>query len=132
MGCHIRNGVRAMTSADGAELSQVEEIIRDRARVRIAQVFDLAPGTLRLEAEFGKDLKASFVSDFRFNEFDKIDQDIKDVADRATRKRLRNGELVIRTVAEYCDHMVACHATNPREVARVLGLEAACSGVQAG
>jgi hypothetical protein len=122
----------AMTPAKGPDLPQVEGVIRGRAHARVAQVFGLAPDALRLEAEFGKDLKASFVSDFRFNEFDKIDQDIKDVADRATRKRLGNGELVIRTVADYCDYMVACYATNPSNVARVLGLEVARSGVQAG
>ena len=118
-----------MTSAAGGGLSQAEGIIRDRAHARVAQVFGLVRDALPLGAEFGKDLKASFVSDFRFNEFDKIDQDIKDVADRATRKRLGNGELVIRTVADYCDHMVVCYGTNPREVERLLGLEAARSGV---
>lgn len=119
-----------MTAAVGMDLSQVEAVIRDRARSRIAEVFGLALDALQLDAEFGKDLKASFVSDFRLNEFDKIDQDIKDVADRATRKRLGNGELVIRTVGDYCDHMVACYATNPREVARLLDFEGVRSGVQ--
>jgi len=109
-----------------------EEVIRERAHARVAQVFGLTPDALQPGAEFGKELKASFVSDFRFNEFDKIDQDIKDVADRATRKRLASGELVIRTVADYVDHMVASYATNPREVARVLGLEVARSASDAG
>ena len=104
-------------------MAQIEQIIRDRARVRVARVFGLDPEALSLSAEFGGELKSSFVSDFRFNEFDKIDQDIKDVADRATRKRLGSGELVIRTVADYCDHMVACYAKNPKEVARLLDLE---------
>jgi hypothetical protein len=121
-----------MTAAPGIDLSQVEATIRDRSRSRVAEVFGLALDALRLEAEFGKDLKASFVSDFRHNEFDKIDQDIKDVANRATRKRLASGELVIRTVADYADHMVACYATNPGEVARVLGLDVAHSGHEAG
>lgn len=114
-----------MTLVTRNDLSSVENYIRRRALARIAQVFGVAVDTLPLEAEFGKDLKASLVSNFRFNEFDKIDQDIKDVADRATRKRLGNGELVIRTVADYCDHMVACHATNPLDVERLLGLDGA-------
>jgi hypothetical protein len=129
MGCETQDGVLAMTGATGTDPSRIEESIRDRARARVAGIFQLAPDALPFSAEFGKDLKASFVSEFRFNEFDKLDQDIKDVADRATRKRLGSGELVIRTVADYCDHMVACYATNPRDVARVLGLQMARSGV---
>lgn len=112
-----------MTRPAGIDRAQVERNIRDRAHARVAQVFGLPPDALQQSAEFGSDLKASFVSDFMFNEFDKIDQDIKDVADRVTRKRLGNGELVIRTVADYCNHMVACYATNPREVVRLLELE---------
>lgn len=132
MGREAKNGVRAMTAAAGIGLSWIEESIRESARARVAGIFQLTPDALPLSAEFGKDLKASFVSDFRFNEFDKLDQDIKDVADRATRKRLGSGELVIRTVADYCDHMVACYATNPREVARLLDLEGARSSSDAG
>lgn len=110
-----------MTSAAG--MAQIEQFIRDRARVRVARIFGLDLDALSLSAEFGRELKSSFVSDFRLNEFDKIDQDIKDVADRATRKRLGSGELVIRTVADYCDHMVACYAKSPEKVARLLDLE---------
>jgi predicted transcriptional regulator len=113
-------------------VSPAELAIRDQARARVAQVFGLTPDAVPQGAEFGKDLKATFSSDFRFNEFDKIDQDIKDVADRATRKRLASGDLVIRTVADYCDHMVVCYATNPRDVVRVLGLEGARSVSDAG
>jgi hypothetical protein len=119
MGRNFTEGVLAMTTVN-------------RAHARVAQVFGMAPDALPLGAEFGKDLKSSFVSDFRFNEFDKIDQDIKDVADRATRKRLGNGELVIRTVVDYCDYMVACYATNPRDVACLLGLDEVRSASDAG
>lgn len=104
-------------------MEQTAETIRNRAHARIAQVFGMAPEALSSSAEFGKDLKASFVSDFKHNEFDKIDHDIKDVADRAIRKQLESGELVIRTVADYCDHMVRCHEKNPEEVKRLLSLE---------
>jgi hypothetical protein len=76
-----------------------------------------------LSPEFGKDLKPSFVSDFKDNELDRLDYDIKDVADRAVRKQLESGNLVIRTVADYCDHMVRCFRANPQEVSRVLSLE---------
>lgn len=121
-----------MNTSIGSVSLQLEQVIRDRARTRVARCFGVEPEALQPDAAFGKELKASFVSDFRHNEFDKIDQDIKDVADRATKKRLGSGELVIRTVADYVDHMVACYATNPREVACVLGLEAERSASQAG
>jgi len=73
-----------------------------------------------LEAVFGKELKASFVSDFKANEFDQLNNDIRDVADRQLVKELNLGTLVIRTVGDYCDHMVKCYQTKPQEVMRVL------------
>jgi len=111
--------------APSVEQVRIEEVIRDGACARVAQVLGLVADALPLEAEFGKDLKASFVSDFRANEYERIDQDIKDVADHATRKRFGNGGLVIRTAADYCNHMVACYGTNPREVAQLLGFDVA-------
>lgn len=103
--------------------AQVEALIRARAHARIATVFAIIPEEMRNSSAFGEDLRCSFVSDFRSNEFDRLDQDIKDVADRETRQRLANGELVIRTVGDYCDHMVRCFATNPTEVARLLEID---------
>ncbi len=103
--------------------SDLEERVRAQAIGRVATVFAIDPAALDPAWEFGQELTCSFVSDFRFNEFDRLDQDIKDVADRETRCRLASGELVIRTVEDYCDHMVACFATNPDEVRRVLGLD---------
>lgn len=108
--------------SEGNKMEQMAEAIRNCARARVARFFGMAPESLSLSAQFGKDLKPSFVSEFRHNEFDKVDQDIKDVADREIRKQLESGELVIRTVADYCDHMVRCYGNNPEEVARLLGL----------
>lgn len=110
------------TTSKDAEDHTLEEI-RGRARARVAKAFGLSANELPLKAEFGKDLDASFVSNFRFNEFDRLDFDIRDVADRATLRRLEDGSLMIRTVADYCEHMVACYATNPREVLRLLDLQ---------
>jgi hypothetical protein len=112
-----------MNQIDEGDRDGEERLIRSRALARIAQVFSIPQESISQRWEFGADLRASFVSDFRFNEFDKLDQDVKDVADKVTRKRLGNGELVIRTVADYCDHMVASYAKNPREVAVILGLD---------
>jgi hypothetical protein len=100
-----------------------EEKIRQYARVRVADLFNVQPDALPLEAAFGEALKASFVSDFKANEFEQLDRDIKDVADRQILKELSSGTLVIRTVGDYCDHMVRCYRVNPKEVMRVLRID---------
>ncbi|MBI5874380.1 MAG: hypothetical protein HZB81_00765 [Deltaproteobacteria bacterium] len=99
-----------------------EQIIREYALVRIAEIFDIPVEQLRLDTKFGEDLKASFVSDFRYNEFDKVDFDIRDVADRKITKELNKGLLTIRTVGDYCDHMVRCYETKPKDVTIILRL----------
>jgi hypothetical protein len=107
------------------DLVLTEELVRRFAIRRLANVFHLPETALSYEARFGRDLKATSVSDFKANEFDMIDNDIKDVADRGLLKQMSQGTLVIRTVGDYCDHMVRCSSVNPREVARVLGLNRA-------
>lgn len=76
--------------------------------------------TLTLNAEFGQELEASFVSAWKANEFDRLDDDIHDVADRQILKELGSGALVIRTVGDYCEHMVRCYQTKPQDVIHVL------------
>lgn len=88
--------------------------------LRLSQIFrlpvvDIAPGM-----RFGDDLKASFVSDFRRNELDRVNDDIRDVADRSITKELGSGELTVRSVGDYCDHMVRCSKSRPKDVQRVL------------
>ncbi|HUG76660.1 MAG TPA: hypothetical protein VML57_04155 [Burkholderiales bacterium] len=97
-----------------------EEQVRRYAQLRIAKLFHVEPEALSLQAVFGDVLKASFVSDFKANEFEQLDRDVKDVADRQTLQELASGALVIRTVDDYCDHMVRCYRTKPEEVMRVL------------
>ena len=65
---------------------------------------------------------AKSVSDFKCNEFDIIDHDIHDVADRKVSKEMSDGFLVIRTVEDYCNHMIRCYETKPHDVKRVLGI----------
>jgi hypothetical protein len=100
-----------------------ERKLREAARLRIAQVFNVPSDLLASGAQFGVELKSSFVSDFRANEYDQIHNDIRDVADRQILKDLGSGALVIRTVGEYCDHMVRCYRSKPDEVNRILKLE---------
>ena len=99
-----------------------DEAIRNGALARIAEVFNRPINELTLQSRFGEELKSSFTSNFRANEFDKIDQDIRDVADKRILKQLGQGLLIISTVGEYCDHMVRCYASNPVEVTYLLKL----------
>jgi hypothetical protein len=99
------------------------EEIREAAIARVATLFGVNPRILEGEMVFGSDLVASFVSDFRHNELDKVDHDIRDVADRESLAAFSSGTLVIRTVADYCEHMIKSYRTNPEEVVRLLGLK---------
>lgn len=106
-------------------MDEFEITIRKHALKRLASVFNVEVDALPLAARFGEDLKARPASDFKANEFDIIDGDIKDVADKPLRKAMSRGELEIRTVADYCDHMVRCYAIKPKDVARLLSLSQA-------
>ncbi|WP_434148436.1 hypothetical protein ACR2R6_14190 [Methylocaldum gracile subsp. desertum] len=90
--------------------------------MRVARLFNVAPASLSPDSVFGVDLKASFVADFKANEFDPLDYDIHDVADRPTLKQLSSGALVIRTVGDYCEQMIRCYKTKPDDVRRILGM----------
>jgi len=103
-------------------MSKIEEIIRKRALARLAKIFAIPVGLLKKSSKFGEDLEASGVSDFRYNEFDRVDHDIHDVADKNILAELSNGHLVIRTVTDYCDHMVRCYESKPNEVTKILGI----------
>ena len=103
-------------------MKDIEATIRRHALQRLALVFSVEIDALSPASRFGEDLKARPASDFKANEFDIIDGDIKDVADKPLLKAMSRGELEIRTVADYCDHMVFCYATKPRDVSRLLSL----------
>jgi hypothetical protein len=99
-----------------------EERIRLQSLRRIAAVFCVPIDQLQLDMRFGADLKCSFVSWFRANEYDQIDRDIHDAADSKTAKELASGALEIQTVGDYCEHMVRCYVSNSLEVDRILKL----------
>lgn len=94
--------------------------IRGLALQRVARIFNMSLSSISAEHEFGEELKSTFVSDFKLNEYNVIGSDVRDVADKKILKELDNGALVIRTVGGYCDHMVKCAVTRPKEVAAVL------------
>jgi hypothetical protein len=101
------------------------QTIRAAALSRIAQVFKLPTSSLKEEMRFGDDLKPTFVSDWKYSEFDQLLHDIRDVADAETLKALDAGTLVITTVGDFCDHVAHCYGTNPREVEAVLNVHLA-------
>lgn len=101
-------------------MNDIKKRIWGAAMKRVAEVFGISIDDLRPELTFDEDLKCSFISDFRRNEFDIIRGDIDDVADRKVAKELASGTLVITTVGDYCRHMVRCYETKPDDVMHVL------------
>lgn len=97
-----------------------EGIVREKSLARIASVFSIDQDGISLLDRFGVELKSSFVSDFKDNELDVINNDIHDVASRKEAADLESGMLVITTVGDYCDFMVRCSQSNPSEVAYLL------------
>jgi len=75
---------------------------------------------ISLDDAFGEDINASFVSDWKQNELDIILEDIRDVADKKVQSDLNSGATVIRTVGDYCELMVRCYRTKPKDVVRLL------------
>ncbi|WGG52877.1 hypothetical protein [Rugamonas sp. DEMB1] len=103
-------------------MTSQEALIHQYALRRLAEVFHVSVESLLLDMKFGKELKARPVSCFTENEFDVIDNDIRDVADKAVLKEMAHGLLEIRTVEDYCKHMLRCNAVKPVDVARLLQL----------
>lgn len=98
-----------------------EEVIRKFALFRIAKIFNVAVDSLRLEQKFDEDLRAATTTGlFKRNEYDQLENDIYDVANKSIYKEISSGNLTIQTVADYCDHMVRCYETNPEDVKHVL------------
>ena len=114
-----------------ALVSYPEAMVRQHALQRLAEVFRVPQSSLSDETWFGQDLKAAPASPLKMNEFDVFDDDIKDVADKPMLKDMAKGLLVIRTVGDYCEHMVRCSVIKPQKVARVLSLPEA-PGVKPG
>jgi hypothetical protein len=104
-------------------VDDTEKLIREKALLRLSEIFGIPVAKLSLDRRFGDDLKASFVSDFRRNEFDKVNDDIHDVADREITKEMASGRLTIYTVGDYCDHMVRCSRTKRKDVLRLLEID---------
>ncbi len=84
---------------------------------KIAEIFKLPVEKIKPDDVFGKDILCTpITSEFKENEFDVMLFDIRYVADPKTIKQLNNGGLVIKTVNDYCKHMVHCHHKRPNRV----------------
>jgi hypothetical protein len=102
-------------------MSDIDERIRKFALLRIAKIFNVSVDSLRQENKFGEDLKASSSPGlFKRNEYDQIEDDIYDVANRQVYKEVSSGNLTIQTVGDYCDHMIRCYEIKPADVKHVL------------
>lgn len=103
------------------DLSQnTQDVIREFSLRRLAKIFNISKNDLFEDQRFGFDLISSKANDFRLNEFDIIDNDIKDVANKYIKKEMENGLLIVSTVGDYCDHMIRCSHTNFDDVSYVL------------
>lgn len=100
-----------------------DDELRRAAKERVARLLKVRSDFLSLDFVFGEDIKASFVSDWKANEFDVIYDDICDVADKKTWKELSSGIKVIRTVGDYCEFMVYCYRIKPDEVLHILRMD---------
>lgn len=95
--------------------------IRKRARVRIAEMLCVPVDDLDMQMKFQDFEEIQTVSILSRNKFDRILDDIRDVADSKTLRKLEKGEHKILTIEDYLNHMVACYKENPKMVTNILG-----------
>lgn len=100
----------------------LEEVIRKYAFIRLTKIFHIPENSLSLSDRFGEELKSTYISDFKSNEFDFVLDDIKDVATKDILKMIKDGTYEIRTVEDYCNHMIICASKKTEEVIRILDI----------
>lgn len=104
-------------------MNDSEKIVREFALKRIADVFNVSVEAFSGEAVFGEQLTATRRPGlFKRNEYDSIYDDILDVCYRAKYKEISSGNLVIRSVDDYCDHMIQCYKKNSKDVIATLNI----------
>lgn len=96
--------------------------LRKASRARVARLFHRDIDSIDVKLEFGEELKSTFDSDFHANEYEQLHRDIRDVSNKDTLHEIESGRLLIRTVGDYCEHMVRCYEMKPQDVIRVLSL----------
>lgn len=101
---------------------EMELLVRTKAIERLAKVFGVDVSELKAEVDLTTHFTVKPSSFFKRNEFDIISDDINDVANNRMLKKIRKGEVEIRTVGEYVNYMIECYRENPKMVESVLGV----------
>jgi hypothetical protein len=102
--------VKTTIIIDNAEVTSLS--IKAKALRRVAYLFKRPLSVLRLDDRFGIELDASFVSDFRRNEMDRILFDVEDIAE------ILDDESVfshIVTVNDFCNLVDRLYKANPNQ-----------------
>jgi hypothetical protein len=97
-----------------------EKVIRERAFARISALFGIPVQELRESFRFGEELHPSVASAFRDNEVEDVVDDIVNVSTPLMIREFGKGVWDIKTLGDYCDHMVRCYELSPRAVSKVL------------
>lgn len=97
-----------------------EDDLRRLALNRVSEVFGKDCSSGPDELHFGVHLRATSVSDFSYNELDTILNDIYDAAPKKILREMKSGKRTIRTVEDYCRHMVECADVDAERVLYVL------------
>ena len=99
----------------------IEEIIRNKALVRLSSIFSVPVKILDGDMLITKIKEPRKISLLKRNEYDIVADDIRDVASTRILKLINNGDLTIITVDDYVNHMISCYKEVPRLVNNLLG-----------
>lgn len=80
---------------------------------RLAQIFGLDVSQIDLDMNWDCKLFNVKRSFWEINPFEELDDDIEDIADELTFDKIKNNQLKIRTVRDFCEYMVDRYEDNP-------------------
>ncbi len=80
---------------------------------RLAQIFGLDVSQIDLEMNWDCELFNVKRSFWEINPFEELNDDIEDIADELTFDKIKNNQLKIRTVRDFCEYMVDRYEDNP-------------------
>ncbi|WP_341503749.1 hypothetical protein [Gallaecimonas sp. GXIMD4217] len=102
-------------------MDNLESKIKQKSIERLAALLDVDASTLSEEMSLATAVKPNPVKFWKRNQFDKILDDIRDVADKESTKLLESGDFEVKTVQDYVNFMIRCYEENPKLVLLVLG-----------
>ena len=80
---------------------------------RLAQIFGLDVSQIDLDMNWDCELFNVKRSFWEVNPFEELNDDIEDIADELTFDKIKNNQLKIRTVRDFCEYMVDRYEDNP-------------------